>query len=136
MVYREEVTNLTIVNVLVSDGRPYCYRSVSLTHLFFSLLLRSFVFKRNKEKQKTWISREQTHFWNTIMYIKITRVFNWNQEKRHVHLGGSERFSVSTSKVLGVFFVFFFTENRFIVECLSLIFYHLNIIHFLSTLWR
>lgn len=36
VIYREEVTNLTIVNVVVSNEKPYCYRSVSLSG-FFSL---------------------------------------------------------------------------------------------------
>lgn len=35
VIYRKEVTNLTIVNV-VSNGRPYCYRSVSLGFFHFN----------------------------------------------------------------------------------------------------
>lgn len=38
VIYREEVTNLTIVNVVVSNERPYCYRSVSLSGFFFTLI--------------------------------------------------------------------------------------------------
>lgn len=43
VIYRKEVTNLTIVNV-VSNGRPYCYRSVSLG--FFFTLIKVFRLQR------------------------------------------------------------------------------------------
>lgn len=44
VIYRKEVTNLTIVNVVVSNGRPYCYRSVSL--VFFFTLIKVFRLQR------------------------------------------------------------------------------------------